>query len=487
MTPNPPARSRLTARTLIAAGVLVAAVSVGSAAADTARPDAPGTGGEHFAGARIAAVEWCGTGVVGDLNSDRSEGPATARWTPPAGSERSEGSEASERSPGPGGVAGEQHFPEPPEAGVSKVTAGRDALLAEASVSGVHFSPSCAHLQEGADSGKEAEAQREDAPAGGPRAQAEDEDLAAVFGADDLVVVGKVESQAQWSRERGATARLDVRDLHVLGHEVEIGAGTYERTFTAAGPEGPVEVDFTARATVTELPDGQPGATTASAGLDMEFDVTSPSKDGEEPERRTYRLDLAGTSVHSERPVQGGQEPQQGQDPEPDDDLSPGVPPDPGEGPDRGGDGGTGGQGDKDGQEGRDGRGGGDGTGGTGGADGTDPGDGDQGADGDRGGDGPAGDSPDGSSDSDPGNGGGSGDTGDGPSPDPSRNSDPGSRDDPGRDDVAIDPQGSEPSGGLPVTGTAILGMVAAGALSLAGGSAALYLGRTRRSSEAEY
>ena len=452
VTPNPPARSRLTARTLIATGVLLAAASVGTAAADAVRPEAPGTGGEHFAGARIAAVDWCGTGVVGDLNSDRSEGPATARWAPP------EGAEGAEHSEGPGGVAGEQHFPEAPEAGVSRVAAGRDMLTAEASVSAVHFSPSCA-LGQGE----------------GPRTPAQDEELAAVFGADDLVVVGKVESQAQWTRERGATARLDVQDLQVLGHEVEVGAGTYERTFTAAGPDGPVEVDFTARATVTELPDGRPGATTASAGLDMEFDVVSPAEEGEEPERRTYGLELAGTSVHSERAVQEGPEPQQGQDPEPDDDLSPGVPPNPGGGSENG-DGGTDGQSGEDGQEG----------------DGDRGADGRGGEDGEDGGNGGAGNSPggsqDGSSDSGSGSGdgGGGGGTGGGSSPDSSRSPDSGSRGTPGRDDVTIDPQGSEPRGGLPVTGTAIVGMVAAGALSLAGGGAALYLGRTRRSSEAD-
>ncbi|MDA2810554.1 hypothetical protein O4J56_07885 [Nocardiopsis sp. RSe5-2] len=480
MTPNPPARSRLTARTLIATGALLAAASVGTAAADAVRPDSPGTGGEHFAGARIAAVDWCGTGVVGDLNSDRSEGPATARWAPPEGTD---GPEGAERSEGPGGVAGEQHFPEPPEAGISRVTAGRDALSAEASVVGVHFSPSCALVQDGASGTGGSGGQDE-----GAHATSGDEDLAALFGADDLVVVGTVESQAQWTRERGATARLDVQDLQVLGHEVEVGAGTYERTFTATGPDGPVEVDFTARATVTELPDGQPGATTASAGLDMEFDVTSPAEDGEEPERRTYRLELAGTSVHSERAVQDGQEPQQGQDPEPDDDLSPGVPPDPGDGPESDG-GGSDGQGDKDGQGGQDGRGGGDGREGADGT-GSDPGDGDRGADGG------AGNTPDGSQDgssdsgsdtgSGDGNGDGRGDTGDGSSPDTSRSPDPGSRGAPGRDDVTIDPQGSGPRGGLPVTGTAIAGMVAAGVLSLAGGSAALYLGRTRRSSQAD-
>lgn len=489
VTPNPPDRSRLTVRPLLAAAALVFAACGGPVAADAARPDAPGTGGEHFAGARIAAVDWCGTGVIGDLNSDRSRGPAAARWAPGA-----------QGADGPGGVAGEQHFPAPPDPGVSKVSVGPDALVSEASLNDVHFSPSCARPR------------GEGAEGGGPRGV---QDLADLFGADDLVVVETVESQARWTPERGASARLEVHGLQVLGHDVEVGAGTYERTFTATGPDGPVEVDFTARASVSELPDGQARATTAAAGLDMEFDVTGPADEGREPEERTYRLELADVSVHSVRPVQGGPEPQRERDPEPGDDLSPGVPPSPGggdgsqEGSDGGSQGGSegsqgsGGSGGSDGREGsgdgsQDGR---DGAGGDA-EDGSDPGgqgtDGGQnGQNGEEGRDG-SGSPQEGASDGsqDGGSGSGDGDSGDregrdgGGDGDPS--SDPGdtgeesgSERTPDRDDVAIDPQGSG-TGSLPVTGTAILGMVAAGLLSFAAGAAALFLGRPRRSSVPE-
>ncbi|WP_152513430.1 hypothetical protein [Nocardiopsis baichengensis] len=494
MTPNPPDRSRLTVRTLLATAALVLAACAGPVAADSARPDAPGTGGEHFAGARIAAVDWCGTGVIGDLNSDRSRGPAAARWAPGA-----------HGADGPGGVAGEQHFPAPPDAGVSKVSVGRDALVSEASLNDVHFSPSCARPQGEGDEDPE----DEDPEGAGPEGA---RDLAGLFGADDLVVVETVESQARWTPERGASARMEVHGLQVLGHDVDVGAGTYERTFTATGPDGPVEVDFTARASVTELPDGQSGATTAAAGLDMEFGVTGPAAEGREPEERTYRLELADVSVHSVRPVQGGPETQRERDPEPGDDLSPGVPPSPGGGEEDGdqdgsdggsdgsqGSGGSGDSGDSGGSDGQDGAGDGDERGSDPGERGSDDGHGGQdGRDGrdDEGGSGSSQDgSQDGASDGsqDDGSGSGAGDSGgqegrdgggDGdPSSDPGAES--GSERTPDRDDVAIDPQGSD-TGSLPVTGTAILGMVAAGLLSFAAGAAALFLGRPRRSSAPE-
>lgn len=425
MTPSSPTRFRPIARALAAIGCAGALAAAAPAAADAAGSASPGADAEHAATARIAAVEWCGMGTIGEVETDRGGGPAAAHW---------DGADD--------GAEGDQHFRSAPERAYSRVSADGAALSARASITDARFDPSCALLP---------------APGDGP-----DQRLAEAFGAEDLAAVDAVESRARWTEEHGATADLEVRGLEVLGEPIDLAAaegGAVERTFTAEGPAGPVEVDLTARASVHDLPEGGEAATAAWAGLTLQFDVTAAggAEQGEAADvSGTYRVDLAGTGVHGGRPLTEPSAPGSeagGSDPSPQPAPGPERAPRTEPTPDRGGE--ESGGGDREGGE----------------RAAEEPG-------ADRSGD------PDRST----GPGGGTGSTAPSPSgtaspsPSPSPQSPTGAL---GTGGLALDPDastGGSGGGSLPVTGQALLGMAATGLASLGAGAAALYLGRSRSS-----
>ncbi|WP_026120499.1 hypothetical protein [Nocardiopsis potens] len=426
MTPSSPTRFRPIARALAAIGCAGALAAAAPAAADAAGSASPGAGAEHAATARIAAVEWCGMGTIGEVETGYGGGPAVAHW---------DGADD--------GAGGDQHFRSAPERAYSRVSADGAALSARASITDARLDPSCALL---------------------PAADGEpDRRLAEAFGAEDLAAVEAVESRARWTEERGATADLEVRGLEVLGEPVDLeaaGDGAVERTFTADGPAGPVRVDLTARASEHGLSEGGETATAAWAGLTLQFDVTAAggAEEGAEEEAAadvsgTYRVDLAGAGVHGGRvltepspPEEGGTDPSPRPSPGPE--RAPRTEPSPEEtgGGDRGG--------ERPGEE--------PGTEGPGGT----------------------GDRP-----TEPGGGAGSTGPGPGGGASPSPSAEPQSPSgESGADGLALDPDASTGGGGgrLPVTGQALIGMAATGLASLAAGAAALYLGRSRSSASGD-
>ncbi|MFW5416998.1 hypothetical protein J0910_10310 [Nocardiopsis sp. CNT-189] len=423
MTPSSPTRFRPIVRALAAIGCAGALASAAPAAADAAGSASPGAGAEHAATARIAAVEWCGMGTIGEVETDHGGGPAAAHW---------DGAND--------GAEGDRHFRSAPERAYSRVSADGAALNARASITDAHLDPACALLP---------------AAGGGEPAQR----LAEAFGAEDLASVEAVESRARWTEERGAAADLEVRGLEVLGEPIDLEAaegGAVERTFTAEGPAGPVRVDLTARASEHGLPEGGETATAAWAGLTLQFDVAAAggAEQGEAADvSGTYRVDLAGTGVHGGRvltepspPEDGGGGTEPSPRPAPGPEHAPRTEPSPEEtgGGDRGG--------ERPGEE--------PGTEGPGGT-------------GDR--------------STEPGGGTGSTGPGGGASPSPSSGPQsptgtPGT-DGLALDPDASTGGGG---GRLPVTGQALIGMAATGLASLAAGAAALYLGRSRSSASGD-
>jgi hypothetical protein len=239
------------------AGALAVAVP---AAAD---PTAPGTGGAHVATGRIAAVEWCGHGVVGDVDTDRAGHADTATW----GDDHQ-------------GVGGAEHFTAPPAAADAAAERSDTALRSTAAVSGLRFDPSCAPVAE---------------PGG---------TVADAFGADDLVTLDAAASTAEWTAGSGAEAEITVEGLRVLGQDADLADGSYEATFSRPLDNGGTAVlEVSVEQHAAALTEGAAHATTATAGLALRFEAAEVDAQGRRTGTTEYRLDLASAGVHSSGPA----------------------------------------------------------------------------------------------------------------------------------------------------------------------------------------
>ncbi|GAA2007754.1 hypothetical protein GCM10009799_39140 [Nocardiopsis rhodophaea] len=249
-------------------GALTLAGALPALAASALSDHVADRSGQHFAAARIAALEWCDQGVIGDITTDRSGGDATADWTSDAD-----------------GVGAEPHFREPPGGAHSAVTRRDDELTAAADVANLRFAPDCAPF---------AEARDPDEGAG--------RELPDLLRDEDLVVLESVRTLADWTVQDGARATMEVEGLEILGEPVDLADGPYRTDVIEEGAHGDsVHVEVTAEKHVAELFDERTTATTANAWLTIRFAVSWLAEDGEETASADYLLELAQAGVHSEK------------------------------------------------------------------------------------------------------------------------------------------------------------------------------------------
>ncbi|ASU83079.1 hypothetical protein CDO52_10080 [Nocardiopsis gilva YIM 90087] len=238
--------------------------------------------GQHYAAARIAALEWCGQGVIGDVTTDRAGGDATADWTSDAD-----------------GVGTEPHFREPPDQAYSAVTRRNDELTAAAGVANLRFTPDCAPFAEPLDAD-----------------DGDERDVPDLLRDEDLVALDSARTLADWTAQDGARATMEIEGLEILGEPVDLVDGPYRTDFTEERDDGDsIQVEVTAEKHVAELVDELPTATTANAWLAIRLTVAWLDEDGEETASSEYRLELAQAGVHSEGPTgdaTGDREPSDG-------------------------------------------------------------------------------------------------------------------------------------------------------------------------------
>ncbi|MBB6172809.1 hypothetical protein HNR23_002869 [Nocardiopsis mwathae] len=277
-SPTPHRRLIAVGSAITAAGALTLAGALPALAASAFSPIGADPAGAHYAAARIAAVEWCVQGVIGDVDTDRAGGDDTADWSRDADR-----------------IGAAPHFRIPPGTAHSAVTRAEDGLTAVAAVTDLRFTPDCGPFAVPDDSGGE--------------------HVPTAFQDTDTVAVGYAEASASWSQEEGARARIAVEGLEILGEPVDLGEGPYRDGFTEEGDDGDsVRVEVTAERYVTEVDEGVPhgsgpGAAaapgTANAWLAIRFDVAWLDRDGEPTDTVAYRLDLAQAGVHSAAPPTG--------------------------------------------------------------------------------------------------------------------------------------------------------------------------------------
>ncbi|MFD0804161.1 hypothetical protein ACFQZU_22990, partial [Streptomonospora algeriensis] len=219
------------------------------------------------AGARIAFVDWCGRGGIGQTGTDSGAGyHSSADW-----------------SGDPGEVAGDRHFPAEPDDAYSSVVYESGRLTATAGVAGVRFTPQCRIDGSGSS-----------APAS----------LTEAFGRDALLVLDSASSTAWWSAASGPSAQVTVRGLEILGRPADISDGDYTGTFTADSADGEITVAVKAERSVSEpertgqQPRGGPGARRAEAFLSVRFEVARVDADGEPVSEFDYGVEFAGAAVH---------------------------------------------------------------------------------------------------------------------------------------------------------------------------------------------
>ncbi|MFC4561219.1 hypothetical protein ACFO4E_05030 [Nocardiopsis mangrovi] len=274
MIPSSPTRFRPSTpprRIIAAAGIAAAALAgVPLAAVEPAGADpvAPGSG-THAATARMATVEWCDQGPIGDADTDRDGAESSAAWS--------------------GGPASGRHFPDGPAGGYGVAERGDTSLWAASAVHDLRFDPACSAAA-AADGGTVADA----------------------FGAEHLVALDSAESTASWTRDEGAEAELAVRGLSILGEPADLGDGDYEQTFTRSREDGgTVLLTVTARQHAEADSDGPAasgGAAAAGAGawLALTFQVTDTGPEKGTARYAEYRLDLAVAGVRTDRAAEPG-------------------------------------------------------------------------------------------------------------------------------------------------------------------------------------
>ncbi|MFC3999182.1 hypothetical protein ACFOVU_24905 [Nocardiopsis sediminis] len=271
MIPSSPTRFRPSTppRRIIsgaAAGLAAAALASApfAAAPAVADPAAPGSG-PHSATARMATVEWCAQGPIGDADTDRDGAESTASW-----------------SDDPDGAASGRHFPDGPPAGYGVAERGDSSLWAASAVRDLRFDPACS------------------------AAAAEGGTVADAFGAEHLVALDSAESTASWTREEGAEAELAVRGLSILGEPADLGDGAYEETFTRSLDDGTTVLLAVTAQQYAEADAADPGASApvgagsaADAWLGITFQVTEVAPEDGTTQYAEYRLDLAAAGVRT--------------------------------------------------------------------------------------------------------------------------------------------------------------------------------------------
>ncbi|MDA0564970.1 hypothetical protein LG943_11655 [Streptomonospora sp. S1-112] len=429
MTSNSPIRSRrgTAGRLLGAAGVAgaLAFSAILPAAADPITPFLPGDPDHPSATARIAAVEWCRSGAVGEIGTGPADGSVTADW-----------------SADPDHVATVRHFSHRPASAYSTVTRDGDRLTAAAGITDVSFAPDCKPAGRGGD------------PLGVP--------LSTAFGGAALVALDSAASSAWWTPSGGLGADIAVEGLEILGAPADLADGRHTDTFTTDLGRGTLSVRVSAERREREPGSGGrgDGPGTASAWLSLRFEVDRLNADGARIDGFDYGVDFTGVSVHTPDTDPSTA----GDTPEPPTTGATGPEP---TGPPGGGSGGSGG-GQQDGS-----------------ADPASPATDDSPAD--TGPD-PGTPEPDIAPDRSGGeeqSGGGSGSVpADDPVPRPTVSAPVPDLDDipTGSTDPAGGPPVTSPDGRLPVAGSALAGLIATGLAALGGGGAALYLGRSRKS-----
>ncbi|GAA4946152.1 hypothetical protein GCM10023224_31900 [Streptomonospora halophila] len=235
------------------------------AAAEQAPPLAPGGAGRPEAGARIAYVDWCGQGAIGEVGTSGGAGSITsAHW-----------------GADPADVATDRHFPAEPDDAYSSVVYDSGRLTAAAGVTGVRFTPDC---------------RPDTASAALPVAEA--------FGREALLVLESATSTAWWSAASGPDARISVRGLKILGQSADVSDGDYSKTFTAESGDGTITVAVSAergvsRPAVPATPPSQDSrANRAAAWLSVRFEVARIDAEGDPVSAFDYGVRFVGAAVH---------------------------------------------------------------------------------------------------------------------------------------------------------------------------------------------
>ncbi|QBI55318.1 hypothetical protein [Streptomonospora litoralis] len=222
MTPTSPTpRRRLAGRLLGAGGAAAAAAAaitlsaVLPAFADQGPPPAPESAGQPAASARIAFVDWCGRGAIGEIGTAGSGAAfrGDAEW-----------------SDDPEGVAAGRHFAADPADAYSSVVREGARLTAAAGITDVRFTPEC-----------------RSAAGASPAVP-----VAEAFGRDALLVLDSAASTAWWSATSGPQAQITVNGLKILGQPADVSDGDYTNTFTADSGEGAITVAVSAQRRVSE-------------------------------------------------------------------------------------------------------------------------------------------------------------------------------------------------------------------------------------------
>lgn len=426
VTSNSPIRSRrgIAGRLLGAAGVAgaLAFSAILPAAADPIAPFLPGDPDHPSATARIASVEWCRTGSVGEIGTGPADGSVTADW-----------------SADPDHVATVRHFSHRPASAYSSVSRDGDRLTAKAGITDVSFAPDCKPAGRGGD------------PLGIP--------LSTAFGGAALVALDSAASSAWWTPSGGLGADIAVEGLEILGAPADLADGRHTDTLTTDLGRGTLSVRVSAERRERE-PDGSAGRGdgpgTASAWLSLRFEVARLDADGTRVDGFDYGVEFTGVSVHTTDTDPSTT----GDSPEPP--ATGATGPDP-----TGPPGGSGGSGHQDGPADPTAPGADDSPAATG----PDPGTAEPDTTGDR----PAGE--------ESGGGGGGSVPADDPVPRPTVSAPiPDSDEIPTGPAGSSGPPVTSPDGRLPVAGSALAGLIATGLAALGGGGAALYLGRSRKS-----
>ncbi|MDT0304740.1 hypothetical protein [Streptomonospora wellingtoniae] len=272
MTPISPTPLRRTALRLLGAGGAAAAALVTALApvlpaeAEQAPALAPGDSGKPEAGARIAYVDWCGQGAIGQVDTSGGAGSiTTAHW-----------------DADPDDVATERHFPAGPDDAYSSVVYDSGRLTATAGVTGVRFTPDCRR--------------GDSASAALPVAEA--------FDREALLVLESATSTAWWSAASGPDARISVRGLKVLGQPADVSDGDYSSTFTADSGDGTVTVAVSAERGVSRpaesaTPPSQDSRPRhAAAWLSVRFEVARIDAEGDPVSAFDYGVRFVGAAVH---------------------------------------------------------------------------------------------------------------------------------------------------------------------------------------------
>lgn len=277
MTPNSPTPRRRQAGRLLSAGGAAAAaaalalsgvIPAAAAPSASAPPMASGEKGVPEASARIAFVDWCSRGAVGQTGAEDGAGhDDSAGWRD-----------------APGEVAGDRHFPAEPEDAYSSVVYDSGRLTAAAGVTGIRFTPDC---------------RIDDSALSTPTSVTD------AFGREALLVLDSAASTAWWSAASGPSAQITVRGLEILGRSADVSDGDYTGTFTADSGDGKITVAVEAERHVSkpgksgQPPSGGPsGDQRAEAFLSVRFEVDRVDAEGKPVSEFDYGVEFAGTAVH---------------------------------------------------------------------------------------------------------------------------------------------------------------------------------------------